>query len=400
MYNFLKTYILKNSKNYISIQEELHRLAELSNEEYQTSEYLKKYIGNLGYEIISSDGPGFIAIADYGNKYNLAFRAEMDGLAIEEHEYNLKYKKRVTSNSEKVSHLCGHDFHMAVLLAVMKILKEKDISLDYNLIFIFESGEEIGSGKFEIIRLLKNYKLLAMWAIHLEPSIDSGKFSVISGPVLAGDVDFILKIKGRAGHASRPDLCSNPLLVASLIVSNIYSYLGSGVNPNKPVTFGIGSINGGETSNSIPDSCIVKGTMRYFDFEEGQKVARNITEIIDFTTKIHGCSYEMENIENNLDPPTINDSKLALIAQNSIKNALSREYLVDIDPLFSSESYHIYSSLCPTLYVLLGTKDLNKGYGADLHNPRFDFDSEIIINAIIATLSFIFEFSNLEEGEK
>jgi len=210
------------------LRQYLHEHPEISAHEKSTSKFLKEIVRELGLEIEevpkagTSAGYGFIATLDTGRPgKTLALRTDIDALPIKENPNNLAGPRDVISKNDGVMHACGHDGHMTTLLYTMKLLNELKEQLTGKVIFIFEEGEEIGSGINETIKLLKNKNIDAIYGNHLASFLDTGKISADIGPVMAAITTVDFKVIGRGGHGSRPDLSINPLYVGVDILNSL-----------------------------------------------------------------------------------------------------------------------------------------------------------------------------------
>ena len=154
----------------------LHENPELSGIEYDTSKFLKDEVSNLGLEIKDVGGTGFYAILDTGKPgKTIGLRTDIDALPIKESESNLANIRKTRSKLEGVFHACGHDGHMAILLTAARILNDIKNHLSGRIIFIFEEGEEIGSGIDKMIEGLKNENIDAIYGNHLASFLESKK---------------------------------------------------------------------------------------------------------------------------------------------------------------------------------------------------------------------------------
>ena len=139
---------------------QLHQIPELGLQEYQTSNYLKKELIEMGYDPISILDTGILVYIDHHQDKTVAFRSDMDGLKISE-QTNCDFK----SKHDGYMHACGHDGHMAALLALAKRLKESDESFDFNILLIFQPAEEAPGGAKLLVEqgILQKYHVEAIF---------------------------------------------------------------------------------------------------------------------------------------------------------------------------------------------------------------------------------------------
>ncbi|WP_311481131.1 M20 family metallopeptidase [uncultured Anaerococcus sp.] len=395
----IKSEIELNKDDYIKTRRYLHEHPEVSSKEFETSKYLKKRCEELGFVVEDVKGStGFTALFDTGRPgKTLGIRTDLDALAIAEDPYNLKEKKLVVSKNPGVSHACGHDSHMTVAVFVGKILKDLADEINGKVYLIFEEGEETGAGIDAMVDHLKDKGLDAVYGNHQSPSLDVGKFSIKEGPAYAGCVGVDFDVIGRGGHGSRPDKAINPLIATAHIITALNSAWNNQLDLEKPVSLGIGAINGGSAANVICDRANVKGTLRFFDLEAGKKALEVVKNVADLTASAHGCKLVFNDYTRIVTEPVINDEVLAEKVRQSL-DSLYEGALIESPKLWISESFYGYSKLCPTIFVNFGTRNEEEGKASDLHTSKFDLDERGIGYALGLASKFAIDF--LKESDK
>lgn len=395
----IKTEIKLNKDDIVNTRRYLHENPEVSSKEFETSKYLKKRCEEIG--LIVEDVPGstgFTALLDTGRPgKTLGIRTDLDGLAIEEDPYNLKGKKQVVSKNPGVSHACGHDSHMTIAIISAKILKDLADEIKGKIYFIFEEAEETGAGIGPMLDHLKDKGLDAVYGNHQSPSLDVGKFSITEGPAYAGCAGLDFDVIGKGGHGSRPDKAVNPLIATAHIITALNSAWNNQLDLEKPVSLGIGAINGGSAANVICDRANVKGTLRFFDLDEGKKALELVKNVADLTAKAHGCSVAFNDYSKIVAEPVINDENLAKEVKKSL-NSIFEDALVDSPKLWISESFYGYSKLCPSIFINFGTRNEAEGKASDLHTAKFDLDERGIDYGLGLAINFAIDF--LKESDK
>ena len=373
----------------------LHENPEVSDREYETAKYLKKECEKLGLLVEdAANTTGFTALLDTGKPgKTIGIRTDIDALPIAESEKNLKNNKTVVSKNKGVSHACGHDSHMATLLTTAKILSDFKDELKGKIYFIFEEGEETGGGIEAMIEHLKDKNLDACYGNHQSPFMEIGKISVIKGPSHAGCAGVEFNVIGKGGHGSRPDKCINPLTATANIVTALTTAWVNQLDINNTVTFGLGAINGGSASNVIPNSCNVKGTLRFFNDKAGEDALEVLKEVTKQTAKAHKCEVEFTDYTRIVAYPTINDPDLAENVRKSLKD-IYPDALEEASATFGSESFFGYSRLCPSVYTRFGVGNKDQGISAGAHTPEFDLDPEGIKYAVGLQVKFASDFLN------
>ncbi len=392
MDNILIVESVNDQKGYMhNVRKHLHEYPELSGHEEETSALLMKEATSLGLTVEKVSKTGFIAILDTGRPgKTLGLRTDIDALPIQENSMNLKQEKKVVSKNKSVSHACGHDGHMAILLSAMRILVANQERLNGKIIFIFEEGEETGSGIDPMISHLQNKEIDAFYGNHLSSLVDTGKICLDSGPVMAGFAPIEFKILGKEGHGSRPDQAVNPINAGIYVLSNISGAWNNQLDVNETVTLGITQIHGGEANNVFPNELYIGGTLRFFNQNEGSHALDVFYNVATLTAKAHGCEIEVLN-KMGAHPPVVNDEELSQLAIDSIKEIMP-ESIVQGIRWYASESFSKYSTLAPSLFALVGIKNDELGSGANHHTAEFDIDEDALECGLISMIKFTINY--------
>ena len=163
------------------------------------------------------------------------------------------------------------------------------------------------------------------------------------------------------------------------------------------MSLGIGAINGGSAANVICDRANVKGTLRFFDLEEGKKALEVLKNVADLTARAQGCTVVFNDYSKIVAEPVINDENLAKKVKESLKS-LYEDALIASPKLWISESFYGYSKLCPTIFVNFGSRNEEEGKASDLHTAKFDLDERSIDYALGLAIKFAIDF--LKESDK
>lgn len=374
----------------LELKNYFHKNPEISHKEFNTSKVIKKIIGDK-LTIENTTNTGFLAILDTGREgKTVGIRTELDALPIQESITNLKKDKEVISNNEGIMHACGHDGHMAIVLTCMKILSEIKNDLKGKYIFIFEEAEETGGSINQLIPMLEKYDFDLIYGNHLCSNIETGLVSINDGPVMAGSAKISFKVLGEGGHASRPDETINPIYAATTIINSIGMAWNYRRDITETVTLGISKFISGSTWNVISDEALIEGTLRFFNMDEGKKCIDLIKSIAKNTSQGLGAKVVFDKSANKAFSPTINESKLTHILNSIVEKNMSNIKNINYQ-WFASETFAEYSKLCPTIFPLIGSKNLNDGKGAAHHNEKFELDNESLLIALEILVRFIME---------
>lgn len=373
----------------VETRRRIHTYAETSGKEIKTSALVRAELESRGIPFRPVADTALIATWDTGREGpSIALRADMDALPIRESPNHLAGPRTCLSEQEGTCHACGHDAHTAMLLGSLRGLLNLRDELCGVIHFCFEEGEENGGSALQMVEALRSLKPDTAWALHVEPSLESGRISAEPGPRMAGSAGIEILVKGKGGHGSRPDLCANPVFTAASIVAAIPGVLKNQLDPEKPVACGITTILGGGTGNVFPDTAEIKGSLRFFDPEEGVKAVSIVKNTAEHTAAINGCAIEYGPRERILGAPLVNEEHCTELARRAISEVLPEGTLAHLERHYSSESFGKYLQIVPGLMAYLGVGNPEAGSGASLHNQFFDVDERALKYGVMSTLAY------------
>ena len=375
----------------INLRRHFHKYPELSGQEINTCRKIKEELKkmHITYEDVGDYGViGTLKGRNPGK--TIVLRADIDALPIMESETNTRVKKNVVSSISGVCHACGHDGHVAMLLASAKELASQRENFDGTILFCFEQGEEDGSGIKPMLKALSTKDVDGVWGIHLAAGIESGKICVEEGPRMSGVHFFSVNVTGKGGHGSSPHETIDPINCTVNILSSLSSIITREINPRSTAVLTVGKLHAGNAPNVIPNTAEFAGTIRYFDPEVSKKVLASFYNIVKNVAQAHGCEVEISMREPGY--PVINDSKLSKLAKTSIVKSIGEEFLVSTEPWMASESMGYYLKEYPGVFAFLGIANEKLGTGASHHNPEFDIDESSLQNGVDSTVGFTLDF--------
>ena len=357
--------IMPQYEDYINWRRTFHQFPELSDAEYETTKRIRRILES--FEIKVLDLPletGLVAEVGQGETL-VAVRSDIDALPINEqvvHEF--------TSTNEGVMHACGHDIHMASVLAVATKLKEIESQLNGRVRIIFQPAEELGYGAVNIANTGAIEGAKAVLGYHNYPTMDIGEFAVKPGVITSSVDRFEFKIKGKGAHAAKPEQGNDPVVVLGQLINSVQSIVSRNLSAFDNAVVTIGEVSSGNTWNVIADEAYVQGTVRSFDeakrtmIEERLKsIGRGLSEAFDV---------EIETLYHRLPGAVINDEKLTNDAIAVAKEVGYKVQMMDL-PLTIGEDFSGFSNKYPSVFVFIGS---NSEY--DLHHPKYDPDERIL----------------------
>lgn len=357
------------------IRREIHRNPELALQEFKTAGLVAEKLKALGLEVTENVGEtgvvGLLKGKEPGK--TVALRADMDALPIEEqntHEFR--------SIHPNIMHACGHDAHTAVLLGAAEILSRLKDSLKGNIKFIFQPSEEGGpGGADEMIRqgVLRDPEVDAAFALHVYPGLPVGQIGYREGAFFASTAFFEIELIGKGGHGAMPHKSINPILIAAECVQALQTIASSKIDPMEPFTLTLGSIQGGQKANIIPEKVCLEGTVRCFSDEIMYYAANAMENIIRSITIAHGATYKFEF--NTGVKTVINDKDMIGLIKEAAEEIVGYENVTLVPQVLLGDDFGSFSQLVPSAYVYLGIGcEGRENY--PLHHPKFDLDERAL----------------------
>lgn len=386
-------------KKVVEYRKYLHSHPETDMDLPKTMAYVKEKLENIGYEpkIVANSG----LIATVGGKKTgkvVLLRADMDALPIVE-ETDLSFKSK-----NKNMHACGHDMHTAMLLGAAELLKEVENEINGTVKLMFQPAEETLKGAKAMVEagILEDPKVDAAMMIHVFTGLPlpSGLFIIPeSGPSSAASDWFDIKIQGKGGHGAMPDTTIDPLNVLSHLHISLQALNSREVAPAESIVVTVGKMGGGNTSNVIPDTASMEGTVRTFNPEVRKFIEKRIKEISQGVSKTFNASATV-NYKNGC-PSVINDKQLVNNAKEILKNTIGKEKVLsfeDIMPggkLMGSEDFSFVSQKVPSIMMALSTGNSKEGFKYPQHHPKAIFDEKPLYLGVAAYAGFAFNWLNM-----
>ena len=247
----------------IALRRDLHRHPELGFAEHRTAGLVANGLRQAGIDVhegLATTGVvGVLRGAKPGR--TIMLRADMDALPMPD-EKDASYRSSVPN----VTHACGHDGHVAILLSAARLLAERREDLRGTIVLTFQPAEEGGGGALRMIEdgLIERFGVERAYGLHLTGQIPTGVVALRPGPLMASVDDLAITITGRGGHGAFPHLSVDPIYTASSVVVALQSVVARQVDPLEPSVVSICSMHSGTTVNVIPSEAKLEGTIRTF----------------------------------------------------------------------------------------------------------------------------------------
>ena len=351
---------------------DLHAHPELRFEEYRTAAFVASKLKEFGVnEIVTGFGGTGVVGVIHGridtSGRSIGFRADMDALPIQEVN-DLPHASRAPGKM----HACGHDGHTSMLLGAAKYLAETR-NFDGKIVLAFQPAEEGGGGARAMINagLMEKWNVEEIYGMHNMPGLPVGEFAVRTGLQMACPDKFEIIVRGKGGHGAMPHKCVDSTLVAAQIVVALQSIASRNINPLKNVVVSVcGFCTETDTYNVIPNTVRLRGTVRTFAKDVQQLVRARIDLLAKSTADGYGAVAEVIHLSGP--PPLVNHEREADFAAEVALSVCGVAHR-DFEPSMGGEDFSEMLLERPGAYLFVGNGD-----SADLHNPTYDFNDDVI----------------------
>lgn len=359
----------------IAWRRHLHQHPELSFHERATSQFVADTLASFGGLEISRPTPTSVMARLKGGAGAgpvLALRADIDALPIVEansHDF--------VSTAPGVMHACGHDGHTSMMLGAVKILVSRRADVRGEVRFLFQHAEELypgGASEMVEVGALDGAQMIL--GAHLWLSLPVGQVGVKSGPLMAALNTFRVTIEGTGGHAAIPQQTVDPIVTAAQVVTNLQHVVARNVDPLASAVISVTQINGGTTTNVIPGSVELCGTVRTFDPKLRAKIPVLMERVIAGVTAAHGATYKW-----TFEPgyaAVHNDAAANDLVRRAVTRALGAEVLVEATPTMGAEDFSAYQQATPGAFFFIGARNEERGIVHPHHHERFDLDERAL----------------------
>jgi amidohydrolase len=353
-------------------RQDLHAHPELLYDVHRTAAAVADKLKSFGCdEVVPGIGRtgvvGVIRGSKPGGKV-IGMRADMDALPIAE-ETGLAYQSTVPGKM----HACGHDGHTAMLLGAAKYLAETR-NFAGTAVVIFQPAEEGGAGGLAMVKdgLMNRFAIDEVYGMHNYPGLPLGQFGIRPGALMAAADHIEIALEGKGGHAARPHLAVDTILVGAQIVSQLQSVVARNVDPLESAVVSICMFQAGFTDNVIPQHARLLGTARSLTPEVRALLQKRVREVVEGTAKLYGAKADITYTDGY--PVLMNHDRQTTFAASIASEIVGQERVdADFAPMMGAEDFAYMLQERPGAFIFVGNGD-----SAGLHHPAYDFNDEVI----------------------
>jgi hippurate hydrolase len=349
-----------------------HSTPELGYQELQTSDRVAQLLESFGVDVVRGlGGTGVVGTLRNGEGPSIGIRADMDALPIQELG-SAAHK----STHKGCMHACGHDGHTTILLATARHLSETR-RFSGTVYFIFQPAEENLAGAQAMIDdgLFERFPMDAIYGLHNWPGVPAGHVVINPGPMMASLDTFEITLTGKGCHAAMPEKGADPIVAAAELVLGLQTITSRRLSPLDSAVVSVTQFNAGEAINVIPETAVLRGTVRCLQTPVRAKVQQLIEEFVAELPRAFGVSGALNYTVGY--PVTENDPDAAAVMRRAAIAAVGEDKVQwGCNPSMASEDFAFMLQARPGAYVWLGVD--GETPSAALHNPYYDFNDAVI----------------------
>jgi len=354
---------------------DLHAHPELLYDVHRTAAAVADKLKSFGCdEVVTGIGRTGVVGVIHGSKGHdtarkvVGLRADMDALPIQE-ATDVPYKSTVPGKM----HACGHDGHTAMLLGAARYLAETR-NFAGTAVVIFQPAEEGGAGGKAMVQdgLMERFRIEEVYGMHNYPGLPVGQFAIRPGALMASADRLTIQIEGHGGHAARPHLTIDSVLVGAQMINQIQSIVARNVDPLQSAVISICMFQAGSTDNVIPQTAFLRGTARSLNPQVRDLLESRLREVVEGTARLYGAKVTFTYKRDY--PVTRNHERQTAFASSVAAEVVGPERVDEnTPPVMGAEDFSFMLEARPGAFIFVGNGD-----SAGLHHPAYDFNDEVI----------------------
>ncbi len=354
------------------IRRDIHEHPEILFDTHRTSAKVESFLKDIGCdEVVPGIGrTGVVGVikgkTDTAGKV-IGLRADMDALPILE-ATGLDY----ASKTEGAMHACGHDGHTTMLMGAAKYLAEER-NFDGTVVVIFQPAEEGGGGGKEMCDdgMMDRWNIQEVYGMHNMPGMPEGSFHIRTGAFFASADQFDIIVRGKGGHAAKPQDAIDPTVIGSQIVLALQTIASRNVDPVGQIVVSVTSFETeSKAYNVIPPMVHLKGTVRT-QAEDVRAMARErLHALAEGTAAAFGGVAEVQYHDGY--PVMVNDTEMTEHAVAAAKR-VAGDCDTNSPLIMGGEDFAYMANERPGAYILVGNGDT-----APVHHPEYNFNDDVM----------------------
>ena len=380
-----------------------HENPELSNREFNTAKKIAEHLTSLGLEVktgVAKTGVVALLKGDLPGPV-IGLRADIDALPVTERvdvPYASKAKGTYQGNEVGVSHACGHDSHIAILMATAEVLSQMKSDIHGTVKFVFQPaeegpppGEEGGAALMIKEDVMVNPKVDVMFGLHMNSQTPVGQIKFKPGATMASSDWFTINVKGKQTHGSQPWAGIDPIVVSSQIIQGLQTIVSRQSRlTDAPVVITVGIIKAGVRANIIPETAYMEGTIRTLDKDMQKDVHKKIKRTVKLIAESAGAEATVDIDTKTL--VTFNDHELTTFSLESLQKVVGPDNVVLSPWTTGAEDFSYYGEHAPTFFFFLGGMTPGDTDPAPHHTPDFFIDDSGLHYGVKSFCQLVFDY--------
>ncbi|AXB45793.1 M20 metallopeptidase family protein [Amycolatopsis albispora] len=374
----------------VDLRRKLHRHPEQGLHLPKTQAAIEQALDGLPLEITRGKSTTALTAVLRGSRPgpSVLLRGDMDALPLTE-DTGLDYASEV----EGTMHACGHDTHVAMLASAAHLLADRVDDLAGSVVFMFQPGEEGYHGARHMIHEgvldAAGEQVSAAFALHTYANAESGRILTRHGPILASADSFSVRVIGKGGHGSAPHQALDPVPAAAAMVGALQTMITRRVSVFDPAVLSVTRISAGTTTNIIPETAELEGTIRTLSERTRALVRAELPKVCEGVGAAHGCRV-LVDIEPGY-PVTANDPGQADLVNALAEEVLGVQYAQPMpEPIMGAEDFSYVLQRVPGAFAFIGAcpPETSLDEVAPNHSNRVRYDEEAMANGVAMHAAF------------
>ena len=367
----------------VAQRRDFHQHPETAFEEVRTAGIIAERLEALGLGVRRGVGrTGVVAVLEgTAPGRTVLARADIDALPIHD-EKTVPYRSQVPGKM----HACGHDGHAAVLLSVAELLTGMRDALRGRVVFVFQPAEETVGGAEVMLQdgALDGVTPDAAIGLHLSSEYPVGTVRLRAGPSMAATDSFRVVLHGSGGHAAKPHLCVDPVVMAARLVGTLQTLVARETDPEDSAVVSVTSVHGGTAYNIIPEAVELKGTLRTFVPATREVLKGRLETLCRAEAELARGHAAFEWIDSS--PAVVNDPVMTARLRRVAESVVGPENVGESDRTMGGDDMSVWLQQAPGCYFFVGGRNPELGADRPHHHPRFDLD-ERSLGVAVETLA-------------
>jgi len=363
----------------VALRRDIHRHPELGFRETRTAALVAARLRELPIEVHEGIAVTGVIGVLRGTRpgRTIMLRADMDALAMPD-EKDVDYRSTIPG----VMHACGHDGHVATLLAAARLIADRRDGLAGTIVFCFQPAEEgLGGARVMVDEgVLERYGVERAYGLHYSALFSTGVVATRSGPMMASADSFDVTIAGYGGHGSAPHRAIDPIAAAGQTIVALNQIVARRIDPVAPSVVSVCAMHAGTTYNVIPSEAHLKGTIRAFDDVTREQLKAHVAHVCTHASATAGATADVTWLNDGF-PVTANDPAQAAYLAALAARTLGKENAIETAPIMGAEDFSFFAQRVPACFFFVGSNG-GPSTAYTNHHGKFDLDERALSTGI------------------